>query len=82
MNIHKTRTEGIQEEIIVKMYAHQERMEAKINTWQEGTKACLQNMEACLERKEPTPVGMANLAEHVEDFNGATHEETVWATED
>jgi hypothetical protein len=37
-------------------------------------------MEACLERKEPTPVE-TNVAGHLEEFNGAMREETVWATD-
>jgi hypothetical protein len=38
-------------------------------------------MEACLERKEPTPVEMVNVAAHLEDSSEATHEDTVWATD-
>jgi hypothetical protein len=33
MDIHQARTEGIQEEIIAKMDAHQERMGASVNAW-------------------------------------------------
>jgi hypothetical protein len=77
MDIHQARTVVIKEELIVTMYACQERMEAKMNAWREGTKSCLQNMEGCLERKEPTPVEMAKVPAHLEDFNEATREETV-----
>jgi hypothetical protein len=64
----------IQEEIIAKN-AHQERMEASMNAWREGSKACL-------ERKEPTPMEMANVAAQLKDLNGEMCEEMVWATDD
>jgi hypothetical protein len=75
MNIHLARTEAIEEEIIAKIYARQERMEAKMNAWQEGSKACL-------ERKGPTTVRMANVVGHIEGFNRVMCKETVWATDD
>jgi hypothetical protein len=56
------------------MYAHQERIEANMDAWCEGNKACL-------ERKEPASVEIANVAVHLKDFNGATCKETVWATD-
>jgi hypothetical protein len=74
MGIHQARTEVIKEELIVTMYTCQERMEAKMNTWQEGTKACL-------ERKEPNPVEMAKVPAHLKDLNEVTSEETVWTTD-
>jgi hypothetical protein len=64
----------IQEEIIAKMYAHQERIEANMDAWREGSKACL-------ERKKPTSVEIANIAVQLKDSNGATCKETVWATD-
>jgi hypothetical protein len=69
VDIHQTRTEAIQEEIIAKMGAHRETMEANINVWQEGNKACVRQTEVCLERKEPTPVEKANVAADLEDFD-------------
>jgi hypothetical protein len=50
MDIHQARTEASQEEIIEKMEA-----------WREGNKACLQKMEACLERQEPSTVEMVKM---------------------
>jgi hypothetical protein len=42
MDIHQARTEAIQEEIIAKMDAHRETIDANMNGWQEGNKVCLQ----------------------------------------
>jgi hypothetical protein len=39
--ISKTRTNAIQEEIIAKMDAHQERMRASVNAWWKKMMACL-----------------------------------------
>lgn len=66
-----------QEKIIAKMDAYQERMQAKMDGWLEDMKAWRKKTTACLERKDPTPVDMANVAAHHEDTNGATREETV-----
>jgi hypothetical protein len=44
------------------MDARQESMEASINAWREGNKACL-------EREETTPVEMANVEAQPKDFN-------------
>jgi hypothetical protein len=49
-----------------KMDDRQERMEANMNAWREGNKACLQQTKALLERKELTTVEMAILAVHQE----------------
>jgi hypothetical protein len=46
---HQARTDVIQEEIISKMNAHQERTGASVNAWQK-------ERMACLESKEPTSV--------------------------
>jgi hypothetical protein len=37
---------------------------------------------ASLEKKGPVPEEMTNVAAHPEDFNGATREEAIGATED
>jgi hypothetical protein len=44
--------------------------------------ALLEKTETSKERKEPTPEEMVNVAAHPEDFNGATWEETIGASED
>jgi hypothetical protein len=62
----------IQEEITAKMYVRQERIEASMTAWREGSKACL-------ERKDPTPVEIANVATQFQDFNGVMREETILA---
>jgi hypothetical protein len=49
MDIHLAQPEVVQEEIIVKMDTHQERMGASINAWQKETTVCQVAMEACLE---------------------------------
>jgi hypothetical protein len=46
MDIHQDRTQAIQEEIITKMDAQQERMEVSINAWQEAVEACLVKAKA------------------------------------
>jgi hypothetical protein len=38
--------QAIQEDVICKMYAHQERMEVSMNACQEATKACLEDTKA------------------------------------
>jgi hypothetical protein len=39
-------------------------------------------MEACLEKKQQPTSEVVNVAVHPEDCNGATHKETIGATED
>lgn len=46
MDIHQSRTEAFQEEIISMIDAHQERMEANMNAWRNKMKACGEAMEA------------------------------------
>jgi hypothetical protein len=58
MDIHQARTKAIQEEIIAKMDAHQERMEASMNAWKKETMACQEAMEACLEKAKAKPEKM------------------------
>jgi hypothetical protein len=61
-------------------------MRAKMRPYREGIKtmreARLGKMNACLERKEPTPEEVAKIAEHPEDSNEATGEETIGTTRD
>jgi hypothetical protein len=64
MDIHQARTETVQEEIIAKMDAHQERMGTNMNAWQKETMACQEATEACLERKEPTSVKIESVVVH------------------
>jgi hypothetical protein len=49
---------------------------------QEAVEACLEKTEAYLERKEPTPVEVANVAIHSEVPNEEAEVETVGAMED
>jgi hypothetical protein len=70
-----------QERMEAKMDTHQERMKARMEDWQKEIMACLGKMVACRNRKEPTPVEMANVVAQLEDSNGVTHEETVRATD-
>jgi hypothetical protein len=66
MDIHQTRTETVQEEIIAKMNAHQERLGGSINAWRKDTTACQEATEACLESKEPTSLKVESIAVHEE----------------
>jgi hypothetical protein len=79
--VMREKMDSVKEKVIAKMNARQERMEASMNACREGNKACLKKTAVCLERKEPTPEDMANVAAHLENSNGATREETVWATD-
>jgi hypothetical protein len=49
---------------------------------QDVTKVCRENTEACLKRKKPTPVEMANVVVHLEDPNEEDEVETVGALKD
>jgi hypothetical protein len=60
------RTDGIHEEIIAKMDAHQERLEVSVNAWRKETTACHEATETCLESKEPTSVETESAAMHEE----------------
>jgi hypothetical protein len=42
-------------------------MEANMNAWRDTMEACLQKTAAYLERKEPTPVEMANVEVYPEN---------------
>jgi hypothetical protein len=67
MDIYQARTEDSQEEIIAKMDAHWERMEASINAWRTNKKktaACQEATEVCLQSKEPTSVETESVAVH------------------
>jgi hypothetical protein len=44
--------------------------------------ACLGAMEACLEKREPTPEEMEAVVEHHEVSKGAMHEEKIEALQD
>jgi hypothetical protein len=82
MDIHEARTKAIQEEIKVKMDAHQERMEANKNAWRKEKTAYRKVTKACLERKEPTLEDMTNIAAHPEKSNEEAAVETIGALED
>jgi hypothetical protein len=45
MDIRQARTEAVQQEIIAKMDAHHERIEARMNAWRNDTTACLKSMQ-------------------------------------
>jgi hypothetical protein len=66
IDIHQDRTEAIQEEIITKMDAHQERMEISINAWQKETIAWQEAMEACLVKAKANPEKMKAGLEEME----------------
>jgi hypothetical protein len=46
---------------VSKMDGYQGKMKANMNAWREGNQACLQKMEACLERQEPFVVEMVKM---------------------
>jgi hypothetical protein len=52
-----------------------------MNAWRKETTACREMTEASLERKEPTPVEMANVVAHHEESNEMTEVETIGALE-
>jgi hypothetical protein len=77
------------ERLLAEMQAMQgklDMMKAKMDVHHEEMMAIMkadrEEMEACLEKREPTPEEMEAVAERQEFSNGATYEEKIGATED
>jgi hypothetical protein len=66
MDIHQARTEAIQEYVIAKLDAHEERIEASVNARWEETAACHKETEVCLDSKEPTSNEIESVAVYEE----------------